>query len=1708
MRRSAAGACALTFLAMIVVFISAAPAQSATVSIQATEVTPAPPRVAQARRFLARRNWPQSQSKAISARSWAGLSASPASASASSASTAIWQPLGPSAVISPDFGLVTGRVSSIALDPADPTGNRVFVGTTGGGVWLSQNAGTSGTVVFSPLTDAPAGFDAVRYASISIGAITVQPGGTGAVLAGTGDPNDALDSYYGAGILRSPDGGSSWTVMSHTADQMYSFQGEGFAGFAWSTVNPQLVVAAASQAYEGTLVSAQLSGVSYAGLYYSTDAGVNWSLATITDSPGHDVQGPLDMFAGPNGNSVTAVIWNPVRQLFIAAIRFHGFYQSTDGIKWTRMTAQPGSGLTAKMCPTNPGGIGSIACPIFRGALAINPDTGDIFAWTVDLNNQDQGLWQDVCSLSSGTCSNQTVAFAQQWNTASLETSTSLGSATIANGDYNLALAAVPAQEDTLLLAGANDLWRCSLAMGCNWRNATNASTCMSAQVAPYQHALAWNPSNPEEVFLGNDSGLWRSIDAIGETGSVCSPNDASHFQNLNSGMGPLAEIESMSQAGNSSYTMIAGLGVNGTTGVKSTIGPTTEWPQILGGEGGPVAIDPTNPSNWYVNNSAGVSIHRCSQTGSCAPSDFGTTPVVSNTDVGGDGYTMTSPAPFIVDPLDPTQLLVGTCRMWRGRANGSGWTSANAISPILDGISGPSYCSGDALIRTIASSPLSNGTEVIYVGMYGVLNGGAILAGHVLKAIYNPASSSMPAWQDLTLNPVLNDQVGLNYYGLDISSIFIDPHDASGNTVYITVEGAEDSRHSIRTLYRTTDGGLQWEELTSNLPHSPANAVVIDPQDANTAYIATDEGVYSTREIAACSNGPSNCWSVFGAGLPFAPVTQLSAAPATAAPNVLVAGTYGRGIWQIPLWTSGTQLTTASAQPDSLSFASQPVGSTSSAQSITLTNTGGIALAVTSISASINFSETDNCLNTAVNAGSTCVIQVSFTPSQTGNLIGQLTINANISGGEILIPLSGAGSNAGVMTALPGALTFGQVQVGTTSSALPITVENAASVPVAVTSVTVTPPFDLAANGCGSSIAANSDCALSVTFKPTQAGAASGTLSIVDAAGTQTVILSGTGATAASDALSSTVLSFPDTASGQQSVGQNVALTNNGDLPLTSIGVTVSAGFQQSSTCGTQLTGHASCVVSVVFAPDEVGTISGDLTVSDAIRTQTIALSGTGIQPPIIGVSPTQLSFSAQPIGQAASSLALTIANTGRASMSNIGFQIAGPAPASFLWSASTCGTTLNSGSSCKVQVTFSPAAAGRFTATLIVTSSTLGVSPVQVPLSGIGQAASGITITPSSMVFTQPTLDLASTPQAATITNTNTAPASGLALSVTSPFSLVQNTCISTLAAGGSCSTGVVFTPRADGVVTGALTVSSSVFAVSAMASLTGIGGAAGAVQVQPASLSFQATGVGGTSTPQSVVFTNSGTVALSGLTLSTSTQFQLASTTCTSSLAAGSSCTVQVDFSPSSTGQQTGSLRLSSSALAADTQVPLSGIGFDFSFSPAGQSSLTVASGQTARFTFNIATISGSSGSFTFACSSLPSNSACSFNPATELVSANATGSASVQIATGLAFTSAQNGENVPQASSSRKLFVALGFFMLPLAFSRKRSRLLLIAIILLGSLGITSCSGAGGGKGGAPPSSSTNKNTPPGTYSVVVTATANNLSHKVTLILTVD
>lgn len=211
---------------------------------------------------------------------------------ASTPLTAPWQPLGPSSVHTPLYGNVTGRVTAIAMDPNDTSGNTVYIGTTGGGVWKSTTAaGPLSGVKFAPLTDTPAVFSisagSTTIPSLSIGAIAVQPAPNPVVLAGTGDPNDATDSLYGEGILRSTDGGQTWTIATLVPDSIdpgtfYSFAGLSTAAIAWSTRSTNVVVAAMSFSPQAAIVDAAPSS-SVAGLYYSTDAGTTWHMATLYD---------------------------------------------------------------------------------------------------------------------------------------------------------------------------------------------------------------------------------------------------------------------------------------------------------------------------------------------------------------------------------------------------------------------------------------------------------------------------------------------------------------------------------------------------------------------------------------------------------------------------------------------------------------------------------------------------------------------------------------------------------------------------------------------------------------------------------------------------------------------------------------------------------------------------------------------------------------------------------------------------------------------------------------------------------------------------------------------------------------------------------------------------------------------------------------------------------------------------------------------------------------------------------------------------------------------------------------------------------------------------------------------------------------------------------------------------------------------------------
>jgi hypothetical protein len=200
-------------------------------------------------------------------------------------------------------------------------------------------------------------------------------------------------------------------------------------------------------------------------------------------------------------------------------------------------------------------------------------------------------------------------------------------------------------------------------------------------------------------------------------------------------------------------------------------------------------------------------------------------------------------------------------------------------------------------------------------------------------------------------------------------------------------------------------------------------------------------------------------------------------------------------------------------------------------------------------------------------------------------------------------------------VTASPGALSFGSVPTGTTSAAQTVTVANPTGSAAAVSSIAASGDFSQT-NTCGSSIAANGSCTVSVKFAPTATGTRTGNLTVNAGGVTSTVSLTGTG-TAPGPVLgaSPASLSFAGTDVGSNSAAKAVTVTNSGTSAASVSGVSVTGDFSQTNNCASVATG-SSCTVNVTFKPTASGTRTGTLTVTSNANNSpaTVSLTGSGI--------------------------------------------------------------------------------------------------------------------------------------------------------------------------------------------------------------------------------------------------------------------------------------------------------------------------------------------------------------------------------------------------------------------------------------------------------------------------------------------------------------
>ena len=884
------------------------------------------------------------------------------------------------------------------------------------------------------------------------------------------------------------------------------------------------------------------------------------------------------------------------------------------------------------------------------------------------------------------------------------------------------------------------DLYRCSLAAGCVLRNTTNATNGCNApaMVSPAQHAIATlagagTGGTLPLLYVSNDGGLWRSLDGVNQQQTPCSTDDATHFQNLNSGLGSLAEVVSFAQDPTDPATLLVGLGANGTAATSAAT-TAAAWPQIATGEGGTVAIDPSNPRNWTVSTGAGVSIRTCGDGNTCAASNFIGPPTIGATQVSNDASLIASP--FLLDPAQPSDVLIGTCRVWRGLADStSAWPGSNNISPAFDGSHNATCAATDAMVRSLgaggpasgASAAQNAGSTVLYAGLAGSLDGGANFGGHIFANTAAGTANGSTAWTDIAKSPVTNVTGGaFNPGSFDISSVVADPHDATGKTVYATVMGFAGNGINAAHVYRSLDGGAHWANISSNLPNAPANSLLVDPNDANTIYVAMDTGIYATTQVTTCATATVSCWSVYGTSLPNAPVVALQASAGLATGDgrngELRAATYGRGIWQIPLLTAASPAAPAmTLSPTSLTFAAQAVATASAAQSITVTNSGNAPLTITQIAPSGDFNETGNCMSTAIAVGATCTVQVEFLPTQTGTRTGALTIYGNVAGGQATAALTGVGTTAATIVLDPITLIFTSTNVGAASAAQDITISNTGGSSATLQSPVVTGDFTLSANTCTSSLASNVGCTVGIEFQPTASGTRTGTLSITDSVGTQTASLTGVGILPATDTLTPLTLTFAAQQLNTASATQQLTLTNAGDAALLLIAAQITNGdFTVVNSCGNSLAGHSTCSLLVAYVPKSVGAGTGVLTVSDQFRSQTVALSGTGVAPPGVSLSPySTIAFAPTGVGMTTAPQTVTLTNNGGLPLTINNISVTGDF--AIVAGSNTCGSTLAVNAACTLQLVFAPNGAAARTGTFTVTDNAAS-SPQSLQLTGTG--------------------------------------------------------------------------------------------------------------------------------------------------------------------------------------------------------------------------------------------------------------------------------------------------------------------------------------------------------------------------------------------------
>jgi hypothetical protein len=715
--------------------------------------------------------------------------------------TGNWLQLGPapedSDTVNPtqDYhsGRVSGRATAIVIGPHTGV---IYLGTADGGVWKSTNDGASWT----PLTDI--------QPSLAVGALALDPADTtdATLYVGTGETNYDIitppplfngDSYFGVGVLKTTNGGASWTLL-----------GPGLPGF--NTYSAASVGIGALAVNGPTIWAGTTSGV-----YRSTNGGATWAQATV--AAGSPTARATDIVM--DGQNVYVVLSEAT-----AGFSYTGIYKSTtDGAPFAPIMTGLPAGTT------------------WSRAQVTLAASSNALARTLYLSIADAG--GNLLGIYKTTNGGAT------WAATGTQPENYFDGGGGPQGFYDTAIAVDPANANLVYAGGVNIV--ASTDGGASWAligdvYCSNAFPCVSP-LHPDQHAIAFRlAGTPSQVYVANDGGLWKSTN--GNQGT------ATTWTDLN---GNLATTQFYAGDTTANYLLApivaAGAQDNGTS--RSTASTLGTWGAILGSDGGFVAIDKTAPDTIYAEYPGGVV-----QKTTNANAGTAITWTDLSTAISACVRNTLFIAPFTIDANDPNHLVLGgdstlcetkdggtTWRVSNPFLNFSGFVQSVAIAPtnsavLYAGTEGGSVyksangntgaaatwvnCDSAALpaapATSLAVDRVNPSTLYATFGNFG--------SGHVFK------TTNCTTWTDITGNLP------------DVPVTTLVTYAATPNPVLIA--GTDIG------VFISTNSGTSWSALQAGLPNVGIQQLFTDP--ALTTLFAATHGRGVWKIAIPSDTGPT----------------------------------------------------------------------------------------------------------------------------------------------------------------------------------------------------------------------------------------------------------------------------------------------------------------------------------------------------------------------------------------------------------------------------------------------------------------------------------------------------------------------------------------------------------------------------------------------------------------------------------------------------------------------------------------------------------------------------------------------------------------------------------------------------------------------------------------------------------------------------------